>query len=555
MFKNLPIKWKIRTLVCALLLAMAAIGVSGLLGIQRLGAAIDEIGMNRLPSVEGLLVLSEAQTAVKAATLSTAIYENDYAAQALFRKVIGKRQEAWKDAGAGWKMYEPLPQTSDEAVMWKQFVGEWEAWKRADGQLEATIAALADSKDEATQKDLFVRFYQQYAASLPAFDKAEATLNRIVELNQKIAAEAVADGTAARADARNLMLAIAAAVVLASLAGAAYISATITRPIDAAVHVAQTVSAGDLRSLIEVETTDETGKLLLALKQMNDSLTGIVGEVRIGTDAIATASGQIAAGNLDLSSRTEEQASSLEETAASMEELTSTVKQNAENARQANALALSASEVASKGGAVVAQVVDTMSTINDSSRRIADIITVIEGIAFQTNILALNAAVEAARAGEEGRGFAVVAGEVRSLAHRSASAAKDIKALISDSAEKVESGSRLVDEAGQTMGEIVASVRRVTDIMNEILAATLEQSAGIEQINQAVVQMDDVTQQNAALVEEAAAASDAMQKQAGRLAEVVSVFRLRGEAQAQTAPARPGRRAVALAAPRVPRKA
>jgi len=259
---------------------------------------------------------------------------------------------------------------------------------------------------------------------------------------------------------------------------------------------------------------------------MNDSLLKIVREVRLGTDTIATASTQIASGNLDLSSRTEEQASSLEETASAMEELTSTVKQNADNARQANQLAVSASAVAQEGGDVVGQVVATMGSINDSSKKIVDIISVIDGIAFQTNILALNAAVEAARAGEQGRGFAVVASEVRSLAQRSAAAAKEIKVLIDDSVEKVTSGSKLVEQAGSTMAEVVGSVRRVTDIVGEISAASQEQSTGIEEVNRAITQMDEVTQQNAALVEEAAAAAQSLQDQAGKLAQVVGVFKL-----------------------------
>jgi methyl-accepting chemotaxis protein len=315
------------------------------------------------------------------------------------------------------------------------------------------------------------------------------------------------------------------------------IARSVTRPLGHAVKVAETVASGDLSAAIETGARDETGQLMSALKHMNDSLAKVVGEVRTGTDAIATASGQIAAGNQDLSSRTEEQASSLEETAASMEELTSTVKQNADNARQANQLALSASEVAVKGGGVVNQVVDTMASINASSKKIVDIIGVIDGIAFQTNILALNAAVEAARAGEQGRGFAVVASEVRNLAQRSGAAAKEIKGLIDDSVGKVEAGSRQVAEAGRTMDEIVDSVKRVTDIMGEITAASQEQSTGIEQVNQAIAQMDQVTQQNAALVEEAAAAAQSMQEQAASLVGAVSVFKLEGGASTTAAPA------------------
>ena len=328
---------------------------------------------------------------------------------------------------------------------------------------------------------------------------------------------------------RNLLIALGLLVLLIGAGSAWRLTVGITRPLRQAVQIASTVAAGDLTSRIEVKSKDETGRLLHALKDMNDSLVRTVSEVRQGSETIATASGQIAAGNLDLSSRTEQQASSLEETASSMEELTSTVKQNADNARQANTLAHSASEVAAKGGAVVSQVVETMDSINASARKIVDIIGVIDGIAFQTNILALNAAVEAARAGEQGKGFAVVASEVRNLAQRSAAAAKEIKALIGDSVEKVDTGAKLVNQAGTTMDEIVASVRRVADIMGEITAASQEQTSGIEQVNQAIGQMDEVTQQNASLVEQAAAASQAMQDQASNLAQLVSVFKLDGK--------------------------
>ena len=301
---------------------------------------------------------------------------------------------------------------------------------------------------------------------------------------------------------------------------------SIINPLNEAVEIANRVAAGDLTNQIEVNSTNETGKLLQALKSMNDNLVDLIGKVRMSTDSISTATSEIASGNTDLSQRTEEQASSLEETASSMEELTSTVRQNADNAHQANQLAAGASEVAVKGGTVVGQVVQTMSSINASSKKIVEIIAVIDGIAFQTNILALNAAVEAARAGEQGRGFAVVATEVRTLAQRSAAAAKEIKELINDSVTKVEEGTRLVDEAGSTMDEIVSAVKRVTDIMSEISAASQEQSSGIEQVNQAVTQMDEATQQNAALVEEAAAAAESMIEQAHVLSQAVTIFKL-----------------------------
>ena len=311
---------------------------------------------------------------------------------------------------------------------------------------------------------------------------------------------------------------------------ALWLERNITGPLQKAVGLSQRVARGDLTSSIEVQSRDETGTLMKALGEMNQSLVKIVQEVRGGTGMINTAAGEIASGNNDLSNRTEQQASALEETASSMEELTSTVKQNADNARHADQLARAASEVATRGGAVVSQVVQKMAAINESAKKIVDIIAVIDGIAFQTNILALNAAVEAARAGEQGRGFAVVASEVRNLAQRSATAAREIKALIDTSVGEVEAGSKLVAMAGDTMQEVVASVRRVSEIINGISVASDEQQAGIEQVNAAIIQMEQVTQQNAALVEQAAAAASAMEEQAGRLSDVVQVFTLAGGA-------------------------
>ncbi|RYF07540.1 MAG: HAMP domain-containing protein [Comamonadaceae bacterium] len=333
------------------------------------------------------------------------------------------------------------------------------------------------------------------------------------------------------------LLALGTAALLAAIVLAVVITRSITRPLNRAVSVAETVAGGDLTMHVGSQAQDETGQLLRALDAMGGQLRNTVGQVRHGADSIALASSEIASGNLDLSSRTEEQASALQQTAASMEQMTATVRQNADNAQQANQLAKSASDMAVRGGQVVGNVVTTMGGIHAASRKIVDIIGVIDSIAFQTNILALNAAVEAARAGEQGRGFAVVASEVRTLAQRSATAAKEIKGLIDDSVQQVDAGNRLVEEAGSVIRDVVAGVRRVTDIVGEISAASQEQTSGLEQVNQAITQMDQVTQQNAALVEEAAAATGSLESQAAQLVQAVAVFRLHpGANGAPTAP-------------------
>ena len=356
-------------------------------------------------------------------------------------------------------------------------------------------------------------------------------MQKLIKYNSDAAKAETQAAAAAYKRAITLLVTGAVIAVLIAVMAGLWLVRSIRAPLQQAVQAADRVANGDLSGVIHVERQDETGQLLNALERMQGSLVQTVRTVRQNAEGVASASSQIASGNADLSSRTEEQASALEETAASMEQLGSTVRQNADNARAANQMAVNASQVAAQGGAVVAEVVETMKGINNSSHQIADIISVIDSIAFQTNILALNAAVEAARAGEQGRGFAVVAGEVRTLAQRSAEAAKEIKALITTSVERVQQGTQLVDKAGATMTDIVSAIRRVTDLMAEISAASQEQSQGVAQVGEAVTQMDQTTQQNAALVEESAAAAGALRKQAQDLVQAVAVFQLPASAQ------------------------
>nr|MCU0951882.1 methyl-accepting chemotaxis protein [Burkholderiaceae bacterium] len=415
--------------------------------------------------------------------------------------------------------------------------------KALEANKQALDLALANKDDEAIRVLL---------AAGPVTAEWLNAIRDNVQLQQKSSEASFAAATEAAGHAQTVLVVVALLALLFTVASGVVLTRSITLPLRKAQATADRIAAGDLTETIEVVGRDEAAQMLASIDNMQRSLRTVVGQVRDGVVSVSTASGQIAVGNQDLSSRTEEQASSLQETAASMEQMTSTVKQNADAARQANQLAVSASQVAARGGAVVGEVVTTMDAITASSKKISEIITVIDGIAFQTNILALNAAVEAARAGEQGRGFAVVAGEVRNLAQRSAQAAREIKTLISDSVEKVASGSRLVNDAGTTMGEIVQSVQRVTDLIGEITSATLEQSSGISQVNEAVVQLDQTTQQNAALVEESTAAAQSLREQAEALAAAVAMFKLSRDeaAQAITQAQSSAQRVVRAAAPR-----
>jgi methyl-accepting chemotaxis protein len=522
LFYDLRIASKLLVSFSAVLALTIALGIFSIVQVGSVYETTDEIKAVALPSVRAVLEVKAAAWRYRTAEVQH-IVTTDPNKMAETEKRIASILEEF---GKYIDQFVKLSSEPDEKAAFAEMMQVSAKYVETTKKM---VALSRDNRKEEATALLEGESQELFTAFIKKVDELVA-----INVNESVKAGEAADSI--YSGARSWIIIVLASSVALGILLALGIARAVSRPLHQAVRIAQAVAAGDLTARIEVRSKDETGLLLQALKDMNDNLVRIVGEVRTGTETIATASNQIASGNADLSSRTEQQAGSLEETASSMEELTSTVKQNADNARQANGLAASASEVALKGGTVVAQVVDTMGSINESARKIVDIIGVIDGIAFQTNILALNAAVEAARAGEQGRGFAVVASEVRNLAQRSAAAAKEIKTLIGDSVEKVDAGAKLVDQAGATMEEIVASVKRVTDIMGEIAAASQEQTAGIEQVNQAISQMDEVTQQNASLVEEAAAASQSMQDQAANLAQVVSVFRLNGTQIAAPAP-------------------
>ena len=517
--KNFKVRTRLLLGFSSILILMMVVGFGGITGMSRIEAGMKQIVNENVYKSDLLNTMSESVHVVSRVTRTIVILRDINEMKA--EKV--KIDEARNNYDRSWQALEKTTADEKGKILRTRIQ---EARNAARVVNDKIIEAGLQNKDEEATTAL--------KASIPVNKKWQDMIHENIELQKEKTKQSVEEAHAAYQFSRNLLIGLMIFAAIAGCVIALYISNSITQPLNEAVKIADTVASGDLTARIEVQSQDETGKLMQSLRNMNDSLKEIVGQVRGSGETLATAASEIAAGNQDLSSRTEQQASSLEETASSMEELTSTVRQNGNNAQQANNLAVSASNVAIKGGAIVSEVVKTMGVINESSKKMVEIINVIDGIAFQTNILALNAAVEAARAGEQGRGFAVVATEVRSLAQRSASAAREIKTLIDDSVDKIESGSKLVNNAGETMTEIVGSIRSVTDIMGEIAAATREQVDGIEQVNQAVSQMDQVTQQNAALVEEAAAAAESMQNQTNALVQLVSVFKI-GHAATVTA--------------------
>ncbi|SFG81722.1 methyl-accepting chemotaxis sensory transducer with TarH sensor [Duganella sp. CF458] len=523
MFNNFKIKTLLVGVLGLLIGLLAIIGGLGILSAQRsVGLVKDVTVANQKNIAERNAIRLDMETG-RSQILQALQHNPDFAWSKLHDHPLTNHfnivDEVTARVNKRWESYLASVKTPEE----RKLAEDWFA--KSDGlgveHVRAATAAVKENRWDDAESVLIKKINPSYRIG----DGALKTLSE--HADKRIEADAAAVASGLSRNSTTVTVVLLGGLALSVFAGLVLMKA-ISEPLAEAMDVAHRVADGDLKGQATEHADNEFGELLRALDKMRDNLAAIVTEVRGGSDTISSASAQIAAGNMDLSDRTGEQAASLEETASSMEELTSTVRQNADNARQANQLAVSASSIATKGGEVVEQVVATMGSINESSTKIVDIIAVIDGIAFQTNILALNAAVEAARAGEQGRGFAVVASEVRNLAQRSAAAAKEIKQLIDDSVGKVESGAKLVNQAGHTMKEIVTSIQRVTDIMGEITSATQEQTAGLEQIHQAINEMDTITQQNVALVEEAASASTALQDQATGLSKIVSVFQIDG---------------------------
>ena len=518
-FKRQSIFRKLGTSLGILVILTVFLGGFSLFQLGRVNQTATDMEVIWMPSVRALSDMNTNIANVRVVTLQHILSTSNADMDRYEAKMARFLEALEKDR----KEYVPLIASKEEGQQYESFSTQWNEYLAE--QKKVLALSRANRNEEATT---LIR-----GASQQQYDEAAGSLQKLVDMNIDGGKQASQRGNMLYDQSRHWVIGMLGGITLFSIAVAMLLMRDVRSQLGGdpgyAAQIVRSIASGDL-GVDVVTRPDDRQSLLFFMKEMRTSLAGIVGQVRTGANAIASATTQIAAGNLDLSARTEQQAGSLEETASSMEEMTSTVKQNADNAVRANQLAITAAQIAEQGGTVVTQVVDTMASINASSRKVAEIIGVIDGIAFQTNILALNAAVEAARAGEQGRGFAVVASEVRNLAQRSAGAAREIKALIGDSVGQVDTGTKLVEQAGTTMQAVLESIRRVTDMMTEISAASSEQTSGIEQINQAVTQMDTVTQQNASLVEEAAAAATALQEQAEKLSQVVSFFRLDGRA-------------------------
>ena len=521
--QNITLRVKLFTLIFVAIVALILVGAAGWMGLTKLDASMDEIGKVRLPSVNSLRIVDEGQASIRSNNRFAAFFENDYKAQDKFVEILKERGEIWQRIDEAWKIYEPLPQSKEEEVLWNQAVKDWNEWKAADEKLSEVITALSRNTSEAAQKALFVKYYERALATTALFDKAEESMGKVIDVNVKIADESVAEGDKAVNFAEMLMVAgslvmltflallglwIARSIMVQLGGEPAYVVAVVSR-----------VADGDLTVQVETKANDKTS-MLFAIKNMVEKLSSIITEVRGAADNLSSASEEVSATAQSISQATSEQAASVEQTSASIEQMSASINQNTENAKVTDGMASKASREATEGGTAVQQTVAAM-------QQIAKKIGIIDDIAYQTNLLALNAAIEAARAGEHGKGFAVVAAEVRKLAERSQVASQEIGELAANSV-------KMAEKAGQLLGEMVPSINKTSDLVQEITAASEEQSSGVGQINNAMSQLNQITQQNASASEELAATAEEMSSQAEQLQQTMSFFKVEAQTAAST---------------------
>ena len=531
MISNMTVKAKLVLLLVVAIASSILIALAAESGLRETSAPIQEIGGVRLPSVLGLEIVNEGQTAVRSANRWALTWENDYQAQDKFDNVLKVKKETWARIENGWKIYEPLPQTPEEEVLWKQFLKEWDDWKLSDTKISETLEALGRNHGESRQKALFAELYSRLDAAAPKFTAAETTLGKIIDLNVKVGDEAVASGNAGASRAKLIMLVVGLLSVAALIALGVFIIRSILKQLGGdPIYVSQVVNQiaeGDFTVQVELQQGD-TSSMLAGIRGMTEKLSLIISEVRSAANNLSSASEEVSATAQSLSQASSEQAASVEETSASIEQMSASINQNTENAKVTDGMATSASRQAVEGGAAVNQTVDAM-------KQIAGKIGIIDDIAYQTNLLALNAAIEAARAGEHGKGFAVVAAEVRKLAERSQVASQEIGELAKNSVNMAEQAGRLLDE-------MLPSINKTSDLVQEITAASEEQSSGVGQINNAMNQLNQITQQNASSSEELAATAEEMSGQAEQLQQTMSFFKTgsdEGRGQSMTVAAKP----------------